>query len=109
MVKAREIRLARKDDQIVAVLGFDLAGSCRAFGANTQDALRNLASEIDQREISVWVPAAAKQYVESGVLKAACPECGAIHEMGDFARVIAFVCDECGAGVDVDPECDGDA
>jgi hypothetical protein len=59
--------------------------------------------------VSVWVPAAAKQYVENGVLKAACPECGAIIEMSDFSRVIAFVCDEYGAGVDVDPEIDSGA
>jgi hypothetical protein len=81
---------------------FDIPGTCRDFG--TQDALRNLVSEIDRRELSVCVPAATKQYVENGVLRAACPECGAIHEMNEFSRVIAFVCDECGAGVDVGPE-----
>ena len=49
-------------------------------------------------------PRPAEQYLEDGVLKAACPECGTVHEMSDFDRANAFVCDECGAGVDVDPE-----
>ena len=49
----REIRLARKNDLVVAVLGFDLNESCRASGATAQDDLRNLACEIDLREISV--------------------------------------------------------
>jgi predicted RNA-binding Zn-ribbon protein involved in translation (DUF1610 family) len=80
----------------------DIPGTCRDFGA--QDALPNLVFEIDRRELSVWVPAAAKGNVENGILKAACPECGAIHEMSEFSRAIAFVCDECGAGVDVGPE-----
>jgi hypothetical protein len=104
LIKAREVRLTRKDEQTIAVLGFDLGGGCRGLGAAVPEALRNLAAEIERRKLSVWVPAPAKQHREDGVLKAACPECGAVHEMGDFARVIAFVCDECGAGVDVDPE-----
>ena len=104
LVKVHEIRLARKGEQILAVLGFDLNGDCKAAGATVAEALRNLATEIDRRDITVWVPRPATQYSDGGVLKAACPECGAVHEMGDFARVIAFVCDECGAGVDVDPE-----
>ena len=104
LINAREVRLTRKDDQIVAVLGFDITGDCRATGATVADALRNLAAEIEKRGISLWVPCPAKQYREDGVLKAACPECGAVHEMGDFERVIAYVCDDCGAGVDVDPE-----
>jgi hypothetical protein len=91
LIKAREIRLTRKGEQVVAVLGFDLKADCRAGDASVQEALRNFAAEIDRREISVWVPGAAKQYAEDGVLKASCPECGAVHEMSDFARVIAFV------------------
>ena len=104
LVKAKDVRLTRKDEQVIAVLGFDINGDCRGSGGTVPDALRSLAAEIERRGISVWVSSPAKQYIEDGVLKAACPECGAVHEMGDFSRVIAFVCDECGAGVDVGPE-----
>jgi hypothetical protein len=104
LLKAKDVRLTRKDEQVIAVLGFDLNGDCRGNGATVSDALRSLASEIERRGTSVWVPVAAKQYREDGILKAACPECGAVHEMSGFAEVIAFVCDECGAGIDVDPE-----
>jgi hypothetical protein len=76
----------------------------RALGASVPDALRKLAAEIESRAVTIWVPVAAKPYQEDGVLKAACPECGGVHEMSDFDRVIAFVCDYCGAGVSVDPE-----
>jgi hypothetical protein len=48
----------------------------------------------------------AKQYREDGVLKAACPECGGVTEFTHFDKVIAFVCDQCGAGVDVGTESD---
>jgi hypothetical protein len=61
-----------------------LNSHCKAAGSTAPDALRNLASEIDRRELPLWVHAAAKQYVEDGIAKAACAECGAIHEMSDF-------------------------
>jgi hypothetical protein len=31
-------------------------------------------------------------------------KCGAVTEFTDFAKVMAFVCDHCGAGVDVEDE-----
>jgi hypothetical protein len=49
LIKAQEIRLARRDDQIVAALDLDLGGSCGRSASTPQDALRNLASEIDHR------------------------------------------------------------
>jgi hypothetical protein len=104
LIKATEIKLARRGDHILAVVGFDLKGEILALGASVPDALRSLAAEIESRAVTIWVPAAATPYWEDGVLKAACPECGAIHEMSDFERVIALVCDHCGAGVSVDPE-----
>jgi hypothetical protein len=51
----------------------------------------------------------AKQYRDEGALKAACPECGAVTELTDFAKVMAFVCDHCGAGVDVEGEPEPDS
>ena len=37
------------------------------------------------------------------MLKAQCPECGPISDMSELEEVIAYVCDECGRGVDVLP------
>ena len=104
LTKAREIRLTRKYEQIVAVFSVDLNAECKAVGATVQDALLNLASEIDRLKISVWFPAPAKQYVDDDRLKAACPE---MRRYSRDERFLAdsFVCDECGAGVDVDSEC----
>ena len=79
--KAAKIRLAREGRADRRGTWLDLKGECKAVGATVQDTLRNLASEIDRLETSVWVPAPAQQYVENGVLKAASQEYGAIHEM----------------------------
>jgi endogenous inhibitor of DNA gyrase (YacG/DUF329 family) len=43
------------------------------------------------------------------VLRVPCPECGAVTEMTEFDAVIALVCDECGAGIDVEQEAGDDA
>jgi hypothetical protein len=46
LIKAREIRLVRKDDLAVAVLGFDLGGISRASGTTAQDALHRLRARF---------------------------------------------------------------
>jgi len=73
------------------------------FGANLPEASRDLANELDKRaaDPQIWVPQPARQYRESGVLKAACPECGCIYVFNEFARAIAFICDNCGMGSNV--------
>jgi len=37
------------------------------------------------------------------MVKRACPECGHVIEMGGLDQVIAFLCEGCAAGVDVEP------
>src|SRR5947208_1466712 len=104
LLRARDIQLMWDGDQICALVGIDLVKGVGGFGSTVPEALRDLASQIErQREIEIWVPQKATQYVEDGVLKSACPECGHVHVMSDYDEVIAYVCDECGAGVDVLP------
>ncbi len=55
------------------------------------------------RLTTIWVPHPAGQFLEDGVLKCVCPECGHIKVMSGFDEVIAYVCNECGTGVDVLP------
>ena len=73
------------------------------FGDDVPEALMDLANRIRSEETTIWVSRPAKQFSEGGVLKCACPECGHIRDMGAFDEVIAYVCNECGAGVDVGP------
>jgi len=70
-------------------------------GSTLSDALRDLANTLESNDVKVWVPRSAKPYTEGGVQKIACPECGAVH-ISDFDHVIAYVCDSCGMGVDVE-------
>jgi hypothetical protein len=53
------------------------------------------------KKTTIWVPHPARQFIEEGVVKCACPECGNIKEMAGFDEVIAYACNEFGAGVDV--------
>jgi uncharacterized protein (DUF983 family) len=68
------------------------------------EALRDLAALLERQDINVWVLRPAKLYHEHGVLKAACPECGTIHEFAKFDNLTVLVCDECGEGVDIEDE-----
>jgi hypothetical protein len=95
------IQLTRNGDRICARLGFHNIDYPMGYGSTLAEALRDLANMLDKLELKVWVPKPAKPYREDGVLKVACPECGAIKE-SDFEQVIAFVCDSCGLGIDVE-------
>ncbi len=105
IVRAQMVRLRREGDQVCALIGLDLVAGLAGYGFTPQDALRDLADQIEERahEVTVWVPRPAVQYRENTVssLKAACPECGSVKEFSHFDRVIAYVCDACGAGNDV--------
>jgi endogenous inhibitor of DNA gyrase (YacG/DUF329 family) len=105
ILRAREIRLTVSNEQIRAIVGDTSAQRCTGSGATVTDALRDLAGKLEQwKDVQVWVPHPAKQYREGGVLKADCPECGRTKVFTHFDRVIAFVCDGCGYGVDVDDD-----
>jgi hypothetical protein len=48
-----EIRLVRKDEQIIPVLGFDLGGSCWAFGATVVGSQNRISNDPELLNI-VW-------------------------------------------------------
>ena len=81
----------------------DLQEGVAGFGDDVPYAVIDLATRIRGEEPTIWVPHPARQFIEEGVVKCACPECGHIKEMAGFDEVIAYVCNEFGAGVDVLP------
>lgn len=95
-------------NKICAPAGSDLQEGVGGFGEDVPEALTDLVNKIRSEETTIWVPQPAKQFIEEGVVKCACPECGYISVMGGFDEVIAYVCNACGAGVDVGPLQDGD-
>ena len=103
MIRTREIRLMWDGNKICALAGSDLQEGVAGFGDDVPEALSDLANRVRGEETTIWVPHPARQFIEDGVVKCACPECGHISEMGGFDEVIAYVCDDCGAGVDVEP------
>ena len=109
LIRAREIRLMWDRDKIRAMAGPNLQEGVGGFGDDVPAALADLVQRIRSEDTTIWVPHPAKQFREGGVLKCACPECGHISIMSEFDEVIAYVCDECGNGVDVAPfqETDG--
>jgi hypothetical protein len=99
------VRLTFTDEQVRASVGNRPGPVCTASGTDVSVALRALADEIDQRQyLKVWLPRAAKQYSEDGVPKADCPECGYVITLMEGECVIAFVCDACSCGVDVEQD-----
>jgi hypothetical protein len=103
LIRTREIELFWDGDKICALAGADLQEGVGGYGDDVPAALTDLVSRIRSEETTTWVPRPAKQFREDGVLKCACPECGHITEMSEFDRVIAYVCEGCGSGVDVEP------
>lgn len=101
LVRVHQIQLLRRADRICARLGYSDKDYPAGFGITLPQALRDLADTLEQLDFQVWVPRPAKPYNEDGTQKIACPKCDAVHA-SDFDHVIAFVCDECGAEVDVE-------
>ena len=95
-------------NKICAITGSDLQEGVSDFGDDVPEALIDLVNRIRSEETTIWVSRPAKQFIEHGVLKCACPECGHIRDMGALDEVIAYVRDEYGAGVDVGALRDGD-
>ena len=90
-----QIELVRDGETITASVD-DIIGT----GAKLPDALRDLARAIEQSDLTVWVPVAAKTFTQDGQVKAACPECGRVTTFG-FERVFAYVCEGCRLGIRV--------
>jgi hypothetical protein len=103
MIRTREIKLMWDGNKICALAGSDLQEGVGGFGDDVPEALIDLANRIRSEETRIWVSQSARQFVEDGVVKCACPECGHIKEMSGFNEVRAYVCNNCGAGVDVEP------
>jgi hypothetical protein len=103
ILRARHVELTWVGERIRAHIGPDPVTGIDGFDLTVSEALQDLANRIErEREIFIWVPQKAKQYVEDGILKTNCPECGHTHEMPEFDEVIAYVCDARGAAVDVE-------
>jgi hypothetical protein len=103
LIRTREIKLTWDGDKVCALAGIDLQAGVGGFGNDAAEALADLVHNLRSEDTTIWVPRPAKQFVEDGILKCACPECGYISEMGEFEKVIAYVCDQCGNGVEVEP------
>jgi hypothetical protein len=73
------------------MLGIEFHQDRAGFGETAPEALLDLAAKIEKQDITVWVRRPAKPYLDEDALKAACPECGAVMEFTDFAKVTAFV------------------
>jgi ribosomal protein S27E len=95
--RVQQVDLRREGERIQARLA-ELVGT----GDKLPEALRSLASSIEQSELTIWVPSAARTFMDDGQLKAECPECGHVTTFGDYSKVIAYVCEGCGLGVDVE-------
>ena len=95
--RVQQVDLRREGERIQARLA-KLVGT----GDKLPEAFRSLASSIEQSELTIWVPPAARTFMDDGQLKAECPDCGHVTTFGDYSKVIAYVCEGCGLGVDVE-------
>ena len=102
ILSARHIELLLDNDRICALVGFERQVGCCGFGLTVPEALRDLATQLECGNIMVWVPRKAPYFVENGLVKSACPECGHINDMQGFADVIAYICAGCGSAVELE-------
>ena len=89
-------------DQVCALAGPDLQEGVSGFGDDALEALTDLINRIRSEETTLWVPRPAKQYIEDGVAKCVCPECGYVKQIYGFDQVLAYVCPGCHMGIDVE-------
>jgi hypothetical protein len=90
------VDLRREGERIQARIQ-DIQGT----GDKLPDALRDLAGAIERSDLTIWVPPSAKTYTEDGQLKAQCPECGHVTTFRYFDGIVAYVCEGCGLGINV--------
>ena len=76
------------------------AGRRSGFGDDAVAALEDLMQMIRSEETTIWVPRRAKQFRESGVLKAGVRSAA--------PSVIAYICKGCREGIDVEPMREGE-
>jgi hypothetical protein len=74
LIRETLVRLTWKGDRICAMLGIDFQEDRAGFGFTVPEALRELAAQIDRRDITVWVQRPARPYREGEAVKVACPE-----------------------------------
>jgi hypothetical protein len=102
IIRASEVQPFWDGNQVCAQVGPDLQGGNGGFGDTAEEALLDLVARLREGGETLWVPHWAKAYLENDTLKAQCPECGFVTTMSDWARVYAFVCENCGNGTRVD-------
>jgi len=102
LIRTHEIRLKWTGEKVIVFAEAE-GERVEAFGPDVPAALEALAERIRIEGVKLRAPAWAQQYRDGETLKAVCPECGYITTMSDFASVIAYICEGCGAGVDVEP------
>src|SRR5690242_18707451 len=100
ILRTTQVQLLWRGERICARVGFFQKDAPAGFGDTLPEALRELALKLETAPIKIWIPRPAKVVIENGQQKLTCPECGAVHESG-MDKVLAFVCDECGMGVEV--------
>lgn len=88
--------------KVCALAGTNLQEGA-SFGDDALAALEDLVKTIRPEDTTIWVPRRARQFREGERVKCACPECGHIRDLGEFTTTIAYVCENCGEGVDVEP------
>ena len=103
LLRASEIKLLWSGDKLCALAGPDLEDGLAGFGTNATEALADLVKKLRAKNTTLWVPHPARSFREDGVLKCACPQCGHVSDMTGLEDVIAYVCEECGSGIEVAP------
>jgi hypothetical protein len=86
IIRVREIRLMWDGNKVCALAGSDLQEGVSDFGDDVPEALIDLVNRTRSEETTIWVSRPAKQFIEHGVLKCACPGCGHIRDMGDSTK-----------------------
>jgi hypothetical protein len=101
-LRVKTVYLSWDGNQITALIGPNLQYGVGGFGSTVQDALRDLAANIERRAhpITLRVPRAGKAYQEDGITKVACPECEYVEYFPE-PEVIAYICPQCGMDIDV--------
>ncbi len=104
LIRTREIRLTWDGDKICALAGQDLQSGIGGFGDTVAAALTDLAAAITRDpRIEVRVPQCARQCIEEGVQKTACPECKYLTEQPPTYEIYTYTCRGCGLISDLEP------
>jgi hypothetical protein len=102
LIRTTGVELLWDGNQVCALVGPNLQEGNAGFGDTAEEALADLIEQLKTNGVTLWVPHWAKAFIDAGVMKAICPECGHIRVFPDFERVYMYICDGCGNGTKVD-------